>query len=89
MNFTGGGLPEQLRAEQVSVDYFTLFGAPIMRGRAFTADEDRPGGQKVALLSYASLDAALRRRPERRSAARSRSAASRTPSSASSGPRST
>jgi len=53
VNFTGGGLPEQLRAEQVSSSYFTLFGAPIMRGRAFTADEDRPGGRKAALLSYA------------------------------------
>ena len=31
VNFTGGGLPEQLRAEQVSSSYFTLFGAPIMR----------------------------------------------------------
>jgi hypothetical protein len=53
VNLTGGGLPEQLRAEQVSSSYFTLFGAPIMRGRAFTADEDRPGGEKAALLSYA------------------------------------
>ena len=53
VNLTGGGLPEQLRAEQVSSSYFTLLGAPIMRGRAFTPDEDRPGGAKAALLSYA------------------------------------
>ncbi len=52
-NFTGGGLPEQLRTEQVSSSYFPLFGAPIIRGRAFTAEEDRPGGERVALLSYA------------------------------------
>ena len=52
-NFTGGGLPEQLRTEQVSFSYFPLFGAPIIRGRAFTAEEDRPGGERVALLSYA------------------------------------
>jgi putative ABC transport system permease protein len=52
VNFTGSGLPEQLRDDQVSADYFRLFGASILRGRAFTADEDRPGGEHVTLLSY-------------------------------------
>ena len=40
LNFTGGGVPEQLHADQVSADYFKLFGAPVERGRAFNADED-------------------------------------------------
>jgi putative ABC transport system permease protein len=53
INYTGVGLPEQVRAEQVSADYFKLFGAPIYRGRAFSANEDRPGGERVTLLSFA------------------------------------
>jgi predicted permease len=53
LNFTGGGVPEQLHAGQVSTDYFKLFGAPIERGRAFNADEDLPGGNHVTVLSRA------------------------------------
>jgi putative ABC transport system permease protein len=88
VNLTGGGLPEQLRAEQVSSSYFTLFGAPIMRGRTFTADEDRPGGEKAALLSYAFW---MRRfGGDQKVLGRTLSSAViLTPSSASSGPSST
>jgi putative ABC transport system permease protein len=53
LNYTGQGLPEQIRASQVSADYFRLFGATIHRGRTFTADEDRPAGERVAVLSHA------------------------------------
>src|SRR5262245_39012467 len=53
VNLTGEGVPEQLRANQVSADYFRLFGAPMLQGRGFTADEDRPGGTLVAVLSHA------------------------------------
>ena len=53
LNFTGGGVPEQLHADQVSADYFKLFGAPVERGRGFNADEDLPGGNHVTLLSHA------------------------------------
>jgi len=52
MNFTGGAAPEQLRAGQVSADYFRLFGAPMVLGRTFSPEEDRPGGERVAVLSY-------------------------------------
>jgi putative ABC transport system permease protein len=52
VNDTGGQTPEQLRAAQVSADFFTLFGAPIVRGRTFTADEDRPGGPRVVVLGH-------------------------------------
>jgi putative ABC transport system permease protein len=52
VNYTGGQFPEQLRAGQVSADYFRLFGAPILQGRTFTSDEDRPGGERVTVLSY-------------------------------------
>ena len=50
-NDTGGAVPEQLQWAQVSGDYFQLFGAPIVQGRAFAPDEDLPNGQKVALIS--------------------------------------
>ena len=53
VNYTGEGLPEQLRAVEASADFFRLFGVPITRGRGFAADEDRPGGEKVALMSEA------------------------------------
>jgi len=53
VNFTGGGVPEQLRAGQVSVDYFRLLGAPVFRGRTFLPEEDRPGGEAVVVLSHA------------------------------------
>jgi predicted permease len=52
VNYTSAGIPEQLRAGQVSADFFRLFGAPIFRGRTFSAEEDRPKGEKVAVLSH-------------------------------------
>ena len=51
VNLTGSDFPEQLRSSQVSGDYFRLFGAPIIQGRAFTAEEDAPDGPRVALIS--------------------------------------
>jgi predicted permease len=53
VNLTGEGFPEQVRAGQVSATYFPLFGAPIYRGRTFSAEEEQPGGEHVAVLSYA------------------------------------
>ncbi len=44
-------MPEQLCWVQVSVDFFRLFGTPIVQGRAFTPEEDLPNGQQVALIS--------------------------------------
>ena len=52
LNLTGGAYPEQVRAIRVSADYFRLFGAPIVQGRGFIADEDRPGGSRAAVISY-------------------------------------
>jgi putative ABC transport system permease protein len=52
VNYTdGGGLPEQLRSGQVSADYFRLAGIPLSRGRTFSPEEDRPGGDHVVVLS--------------------------------------
>jgi hypothetical protein len=52
VNLTGGAFPEQLRAAQVSADYFRLFGAPIVQGRGFSREEDLPNGERVALISH-------------------------------------
>ena len=51
VNYTSGSFPEQLRLGQVSADFFRLFGAQVVRGRTFNAEEDRPGGDRVAVLS--------------------------------------
>jgi putative ABC transport system permease protein len=47
-----GTVPEQIHGIHVTQDYFRLFGAPIMLGRTFNQQEDRPNGGKVAVLSY-------------------------------------
>ena len=63
VNYTGGDVPEQLEWEQVSVDYFRLFGVPIVLGRAFTPEEDLPNGQKVVLISEQLWDRRFDRDP--------------------------
>jgi putative ABC transport system permease protein len=52
INLTGGDRPEQLKGIRASADYFQLFGATVVVGRPFSADEDRPGGPHVAVISY-------------------------------------
>jgi putative ABC transport system permease protein len=51
VNLTGGDRPEQVKGIHVSADYFRVFGAPMALGRTFTAEEDRPGGPAVAVIS--------------------------------------
>lgn len=51
VNYTGGDFPEQLRSAQVSADYFRLFGAPILRGRVFTPEEDLPNSERLVVIS--------------------------------------
>src|SRR5262245_1200823 len=51
VNLTGTGDPEQVAAGQVSADFFRLFGAPIVAGRTFTANEDLPGSGHFVVLS--------------------------------------
>ncbi len=52
MNLTGADHPEQVRGMHVTSGYFTLFGAPVVAGRTFSAAEDRPNGGRFAVLSY-------------------------------------
>lgn len=52
INLTGGSDPEQIPAGRVSADFFHLYGAAVIRGRTFTAEEDRPKAGHFAVLSY-------------------------------------
>ncbi len=52
MNLVSSGQPELVKARKVSLDYFRLFGASLIMGRTFNTQEDQPGGQQVAVVSY-------------------------------------
>lgn len=64
LNWTGSDTPEQLRAGQVSADYFRLFGASLVIGRTFTAAEDLPNGPHVTLISEALWTRRFARDPQ-------------------------
>lgn len=51
-NLTGDGEPERLAAHSVTANFFPVLGVQPLLGRSFTNEEDRPGANKVALLSY-------------------------------------
>ena len=51
VNFTGGETPEQLRSGRASADFFKLTGAPFVKGRPFTAEEDLPLAPRVVVIS--------------------------------------
>jgi predicted permease len=51
LNLGGGDHPEQLKGMHVSYEFFHLFGAQAAFGRTFTAEEDRPRGGNVIVLS--------------------------------------
>jgi putative ABC transport system permease protein len=51
-NLTGDGDPERVAAYSVTANFFPLLGVSPALGRAFTADDDRPGAHKVTLLSH-------------------------------------
>jgi predicted permease len=48
----GRGEPVQIESSRVSADFFSTLGVSPLLGRAFTADDDRPGAAKVAILSH-------------------------------------
>jgi putative ABC transport system permease protein len=52
LNLSGGDRPELVQGIHVSKNYFRLMGANPIMGRTFNADEDRPGGARVAVMSY-------------------------------------
>jgi predicted permease len=51
VNLTGGDRPEQLKGVHVSAGFFRVFGARLVAGRTFSADEDRPGGPALVVIT--------------------------------------
>lgn len=47
----GGGDPERLLGQRVTAEYFAALGVPLVRGRAFTPEEEELGRDKVVILS--------------------------------------
>src|SRR6184192_678462 len=52
-NLLGLSEPEHVRGATVMADYLTTLGVEPVIGRTFSAQEDRPGGPPVVLISYA------------------------------------
>ena len=48
---SGFDIPERLEGQSVSAGFFRVFGVSPRPGRAFTAEDDRPGGPPVVLIS--------------------------------------
>src|SRR5262245_4395925 len=48
---TDGHAAEGLQGMSVTADFFPALGVPAAQGRWFTTDEDKPGGNPVAVLS--------------------------------------
>lgn len=52
LNLTGDGEPERISALSVTANFFPLLGVQPLAGRGFAPEEDRPGANKVVILSY-------------------------------------
>ena len=50
-NLTGGEQPERLTAAIASSELFGAMGIPPLLGRTFSAEDDKPGGARVAVIS--------------------------------------
>ena len=53
LHLTGVGEPEEIRAATVSINFFQVVGVGPALGRGFTAEEERPGSDRVVILSNA------------------------------------
>ena len=51
-NLTGSGQPEHIHITEATANLFSVLGVQPRIGRTYTAEEDRPGAGKVAVLSY-------------------------------------
>ena len=52
VTLTGSGEPERLQASGVTGNFFQAFGVAPVLGRGFTLDNEKPGQDQVAVLSY-------------------------------------
>jgi putative ABC transport system permease protein len=52
VNLTGNeGPPERLGTERTSTNLLSVLGVRVMLGRSFTAEEERPGNERVVILT--------------------------------------
>jgi len=51
-NLTGWGEPERLQGFKVSANLFSLLGVTMRQGRTFLPEEDRPGANRVVVISH-------------------------------------
>ena len=51
-NLSGAGAPETVLTVPTESNFFSVLGAGPLLGRTFAADEDKPGHEQVAVLSY-------------------------------------
>ena len=52
LNLTGSGEPERLTGAAVTGNYFKALGTPPALGRTFVLENEKPGNDQVAVLSY-------------------------------------
>ncbi|MBV8819511.1 MAG: ABC transporter permease, partial [Acidobacteriaceae bacterium] len=52
MNLSDREKPQQVKAIHVSYEFFRVFGVSPFTGRTFTAEEDRPGGPRLVVISH-------------------------------------
>jgi predicted permease len=52
VNLTGDGHPEHLKGIRASASFFRVLGLPPAMGRDFTEDDDRPGANRVVIISH-------------------------------------
>ena len=52
-NLTGAGEPQKLNGQAVTANLFPMLGVTPALGRTFTSDEEKPGSERVVILSHA------------------------------------
>lgn len=52
VNLTGVGEPEELDGQSVGADLFSTLGVGALHGRTFVPDDERPGAERVVVLSH-------------------------------------
>jgi predicted permease len=63
VNLKAGAAVRYLTGTRVSAHYFDVLGIPLLFGRSFSAEEDRPHGPSVVVLSYALWQATFQSDP--------------------------
>ena len=64
VNLGNGDRPNEVKAAQVSRDYFKVFGVSPLMGRTFTEIEDMPKGPQAAIVTYRLWQGKLGADPE-------------------------